>query len=934
MVVVDGQGFASAQWLVALVLRNTTNKEVRVMGLKKSKRQILGVTLALSMVLSLGSVLLPTSKVSAAELVPKNQLSGGLFNRAILKDDGTVWATGFNAYGELGDGTSLNKSTPVQVSGLTGVTGIFGSDYQSFAVKSDGTLWGWGLNNNGQLGDGTLVDRRIPVQVAGLQGVIDADGGRAFSIAADSSGNVWSWGMSTFGELGTGVANGTRKTTPVKINSLSGITAVSTGSNHAMALKSDGTVWTWGFNREGELGDGTIIDRAVPVKVSGLTNVIAVKAGSRHSMALKSDGTVWAWGHGREAALGDGTSTSRLTPNKVYGLTNVTAIAVGLYGGYALKSDGTVYAWGLNYNGQIGDGTVTPRWTAVKITGLSNIVAISDGWEFSSALDANKKVYAWGQNNYGQLGDGTTTNRLQPVASMGTFAPSADKVTPAVDSATSLANGDLSTQSLIDAANKAISDAQALVTALPDGATKTSTQASLDAAIAKVQAAQNILDADKGVATAITLANADLSTQASIDSAKKAISDAQALVAKLSDGAVKMGLQAQLDALSAKVQSAQDVLNTKNAVANAVTVSNGDLTTQLAIDTAKQTVLDAQALVSKLPDGAVKTGLQAQLDAAVVKVQLAQDVLIARNGVVNATTSANGDLTTQPAIDVAKQAISDAQALVTKLPTGAVKTTLQTELEAAKAKVQLAEDILNAKKTVVNAVTIANGDLTTQSSITTANQAIADAQLAVNKLPVGELKTSLQTQLDAITEAVNIAQATMDVKTAEQTKTQSAIDTATTSVSKLQDGAVKTSLTERLVAVQKYININNMLDTVVNTTHDSYASIDQSIQLLNAVKIDLATYPAGAAKDELTAKYNQVSDKLGQSLVTLLNEKEKGKKEDLSSLSLNFLVEYAIKQVGATSIKDRGAIHGFVMPLLHGKATGNEVNQVINSIFE
>ena len=330
-----------------------------------------------------------------------------------LKNDGTIWAWGWNMYGQLGDGTTTDRLTPVKVSGLTGVTAISVGFYHTVALKSDGTVWAWGYNGCGQLGDGTTTDRPTPVQVSGLIDVTSISAGGCHTLALKNDGTVWAWGLNYKGELGDGTK--TDRLTPVQVSGLTGVTAISVGSAHTLALKSDGTVWGWGDNEIGQLGDGTTTDRLTPVKVNGLTGVTAISAGAWHIVALKRDGTVWAWGKNGNGQLGDGTTTYMPTPVQVSGLTGVTAISAGFKYTVALKNDGTVWAWGWNGSGQLGDGTTTDRSTPVQVSDLTGVTAISAGSYHTVALKRDGTVWAWGLNGSGQLGDGTTTDRATPV---------------------------------------------------------------------------------------------------------------------------------------------------------------------------------------------------------------------------------------------------------------------------------------------------------------------------------------------------------------------------------------------------------------------------------------------------------------------------------------------------------------------------------------
>jgi alpha-tubulin suppressor-like RCC1 family protein len=327
----------------------------------------------------------------------------------------TVWAWGYNEYGQLGDGTNSDRNVPVAVSGLSGVVALGAGGRHSLAVKSNGTVWAWGDNWAGQLGDGTNTNSNVPVVVSGLSSVTAVAAGIYHSLALKSDGSVWSWGWNLYGQLGDGTT--TNSNVPVAVSGLTGVVAVAAGEDHSLALKSDGTVRAWGANDVGQLGDGTYTNSTTPVAVYGLTGVVAIAAGRFHNLALKSDGTVWAWGYNGYGQLGDGTSEwRRNVPVAVSGLSGVVAVAAGDYHSLALKSDGTVWAWGGNGWGQLGDGTNTNRNVPVAVSGLSDVVAIAAGYYHSLAIKSDGTVRAWGWNVHGQLGDGTNTDSNVPVA--------------------------------------------------------------------------------------------------------------------------------------------------------------------------------------------------------------------------------------------------------------------------------------------------------------------------------------------------------------------------------------------------------------------------------------------------------------------------------------------------------------------------------------
>lgn len=296
---------------------------------------------------------------------------------ATVAQAGNPWAWGWNSNGQLGDGTTLTRTTPVQVSGLTNVVAVAAGagGLYSLAVKSDGTVWVWGDNAYLQQANGSNVLRLTPVQVSGLTNVVAVAGGGLHSLALRSDGTGWAWGLNNRGQLGDGTT--TTRGTPILVSGMTNVGAVAAGYLHSLALKLDGSLWAWGDNGHGQLGDGTTLDRTTPVPVNGLTNVVAAAGGLVHSLALKSDGTLWAWGDNSYLQLGDGTNVSRLTPVKVSGLTNVVAVAAGNMHGLAIKSDGTVWAWGDNTFGALGNGTTTNRSTPGQVSGLTNVGSVA-----------------------------------------------------------------------------------------------------------------------------------------------------------------------------------------------------------------------------------------------------------------------------------------------------------------------------------------------------------------------------------------------------------------------------------------------------------------------------------------------------------------------------------------------------------------------------
>lgn len=334
---------------------------------------------------------------------------------ALPKCAGTVWAWGYNGFGQLGNGTNTNSNLPIIVTGLTEVVAIAGGTSHSLALNNNGTVWAWGDNFAGQLGNGTNINSNVPVAVSGLTGVIAISGGDSHSVALKSDGTVWAWGDNTFGQLGNG-AN-INSNVPVAVMNLTGVVAIAAGDFYSLALKNDGTVWAWGNNGNGRLGNGTFIGSFTPVAVSNLTGVVAIAAGGGHSLALKNDETVWAWGLNFFGELGNGTNTDSNVPVLVTNLAGAVAITAGVPGEHssALKNDGTVWAWGDNNNGELGNGTTTSSNTPVGVIGLTEVAAITNGGAHTLAIGTDSMVRTWGSNVFGELGNGTTTSSNSPV---------------------------------------------------------------------------------------------------------------------------------------------------------------------------------------------------------------------------------------------------------------------------------------------------------------------------------------------------------------------------------------------------------------------------------------------------------------------------------------------------------------------------------------
>ena len=243
------------------------------------------------------------------------------------------------------------------------------------------------------------------------------DDGYDHSIALTGDGSVWAWGTNGNGQVGDGTT--TTRTSPTHITALTSISRVAAGHRYSVAVTQSGNVYAWGRNYAGQLGNGSATDSSSPVQVSSISTATNVAAGLVHTLALLADGTVRAWGDNAVGNLGDGTTTDRLSPVEVAGLTGIVSIGAGSSFSVALNDDGSVWTWGSNFGGQLGDCSTTERWSPAQVSGLSDVVQIAVGSAFVLALTVDATVYAWGDNDDAQLGDGTTVDQCVPVAISG-----------------------------------------------------------------------------------------------------------------------------------------------------------------------------------------------------------------------------------------------------------------------------------------------------------------------------------------------------------------------------------------------------------------------------------------------------------------------------------------------------------------------------------
>ena len=375
---------------------------------------------------------------------PPVSIWGGAREVITLLADGSVWTWGYNQNGQLGDGSQNNSSMPGQVLGpggtgfLNNVTMVMGGELHNVALKSDGTVWAWGSDVTDQLGDGGTTNSLWPKQVSGLSGVTKLGSRGYHSVAVESDGTVWDWGSDRFGALGDGKnIQNPGYTTAVEVIGVNNPIMVTAGYMFSVALLQDHTLVAWGNNADGEMGNGTSGGyQSSPQPVPGIDNVVWVSAGWTHVVAIRSDGTVWTWGANSWTGsfdcedtyddnnlgffcgygkLGDGTENDHYTPEQVPGLSGaIMALAGDSYTAVLLR-DGTVWTFGSNGAGQLGVTGIYQSLSPIQVQGLCHAVYIMARDFHSQALCSDGSLWSWGSGTSGELGNGAFSNSAVPV---------------------------------------------------------------------------------------------------------------------------------------------------------------------------------------------------------------------------------------------------------------------------------------------------------------------------------------------------------------------------------------------------------------------------------------------------------------------------------------------------------------------------------------
>jgi alpha-tubulin suppressor-like RCC1 family protein len=340
--------------------------------------------------------------------------------------EGPTYSWGNNLNGRLGDNTVTTRTSPVSVvGGFTDWVQVSGGDGHSLGVRSNGTAWAWGSNTLGQLGDNSTVSKNSRVSVVGgFTDWVQVSGGDGHSLGVRANGTAWAWGCNASGQLGD---NSTvNRSSPVSVvGSYTDWIQVSAARTHSLGVREDGTAWAWGQGGNGRLGDNTLVNKSSPVSVvGGFTDWVQVSGGGGHSLGVRANGTVWAWGFNGSGQLGNNSTVGTSSPVLVAGgFTDWIQISAGNHS-LGVRTNGTAWGWGYNnLQGQVGDGTSVNRSSPVSVVGgFTNWIQVSAGYRHSLGLRSNGTAWAWGNGADGRLGDNTTVNKSSPVSVVGGFA--------------------------------------------------------------------------------------------------------------------------------------------------------------------------------------------------------------------------------------------------------------------------------------------------------------------------------------------------------------------------------------------------------------------------------------------------------------------------------------------------------------------------------
>jgi len=345
------------------------------------------------------------------------QVSVGNYHACAIGIDQSLWCWGSNIYGQVGSDTvsrNGSESRPLQIGAETSWKSVSAGSYHSCAIKTNKTLWCWGYNANGQIGLGySGLPEGAPLQVGTAKTWSQVSAGGYHTCAKKTDKTLWCWGGNNYGQLGDGST--VAKNKPARITKATNWASVSTGTFHSCAKKTDKTLWCWGLNGNGQLGDGSALDKKKPVRITRATNWASVSLGAYHTCAKKTDGSVWCWGDNSSGKVGDGTQETRLAPVKVGTDKDWSQIDAGETFSCAKKTNGSLYCWGENTYGQIGDNTLVRKLSPTQEnTSALDWSQVSAGQESVCAVKADYSLHCWGYNKDGQIGQSVFGEKNSP----------------------------------------------------------------------------------------------------------------------------------------------------------------------------------------------------------------------------------------------------------------------------------------------------------------------------------------------------------------------------------------------------------------------------------------------------------------------------------------------------------------------------------------
>ncbi|MGL2965586.1 T9SS type A sorting domain-containing protein [Flavobacterium sp. XGLA_31] len=349
-----------------------------------------------------------------------NQIDCGSFSISGcgIKENGTLWGWGSNGSGQLGDGTGTDHWIPTQITALSDWQSVTCGSLYMLVIKTNGTLWVSGDNSTGQLGLGNEGGFITSLTQQGTaNNWKQVAGGISSTYGIKTNGTLWGWGQNDGGQMGNNTCC-SDQTTPVQIGTDTDWKQVAaSGSRSAFAVKANGTLWGWGSNIAYLLGNSSVSVLSVPTQFTAASDWDSVNLGDSHILALKTDHSLWAWGEGGSGETGQDPS-SGITNSVPYQIPGSwSKVSAGFRFSMGIKTDGTLWAWGRNNVGQLGDGTTTNRYIPYQISTATNWVSVSCGYQFTIALRSDGSLWSWGNNYYGELGNGTdSTTQATPTA--------------------------------------------------------------------------------------------------------------------------------------------------------------------------------------------------------------------------------------------------------------------------------------------------------------------------------------------------------------------------------------------------------------------------------------------------------------------------------------------------------------------------------------